>query len=213
MGLALPVVVAILWLAASGPGERAATSSLGAVASGSPSSSVVPTATTSETTASSAYPNPAEADLLRAVGAEIADHCDRADEDDRPVILIDPETAQEFGITPAERTAEHVGIACEIPSVSAPDTFHLWMTRQIIDFRSVDVPGALILNRAGRDGVPRGDCSDGGPAYDSWELGDVGGWFMCREVFGDAVIEWSYCLLYTSPSPRDRTRSRMPSSA
>ena len=25
--------------------------------------------------------------------------------------------------------------------------------------------------------------------------------------------ELSYCLLYTSPSPRDRTRSRMPSSA
>ena len=25
--------------------------------------------------------------------------------------------------------------------------------------------------------------------------------------------EWYYCLLYTSPSPRDRTRSRMPSSA
>ena len=24
---------------------------------------------------------------------------------------------------------------------------------------------------------------------------------------------WSTCLLYTSPSPRDRTRSRMPSSA
>ena len=25
--------------------------------------------------------------------------------------------------------------------------------------------------------------------------------------------EGGYCLLYTSPSPRDRTRSRMPSSA
>ena len=25
--------------------------------------------------------------------------------------------------------------------------------------------------------------------------------------------QWIYCLLYTSPSPRDRTRSRMPSSA
>ena len=24
---------------------------------------------------------------------------------------------------------------------------------------------------------------------------------------------WFFCLLYTSPSPRDRTRSRMPSSA
>ena len=27
------------------------------------------------------------------------------------------------------------------------------------------------------------------------------------------LAELSYCLLYTSPSPRDRTRSRMPSSA
>ena len=26
-------------------------------------------------------------------------------------------------------------------------------------------------------------------------------------------IKWECCLLYTSPSPRDRTRSRMPSSA
>ena len=26
-------------------------------------------------------------------------------------------------------------------------------------------------------------------------------------------IEYNFCLLYTSPSPRDRTRSRMPSSA
>jgi len=30
-----------------------------------------------------------------------------------------------------------------------------------------------------------------------------------RHLFGEGVI----CLLYTSPSPRDRTRSRMPSSA
>ena len=27
------------------------------------------------------------------------------------------------------------------------------------------------------------------------------------------VVEYYSCLLYTSPSPRDRTRSRMPSSA
>ena len=30
---------------------------------------------------------------------------------------------------------------------------------------------------------------------------------------GDYIIKTAYCLLYTSPSPRDRTRSRMPSSA
>ena len=29
----------------------------------------------------------------------------------------------------------------------------------------------------------------------------------------DLAIEYQACLLYTSPSPRDRTRSRMPSSA
>ena len=31
--------------------------------------------------------------------------------------------------------------------------------------------------------------------------------------FNDKVVEVNSCLLYTSPSPRDRTRSRMPSSA
>ena len=32
-------------------------------------------------------------------------------------------------------------------------------------------------------------------------------------VAEDQAKEYSVCLLYTSPSPRDRTRSRMPSSA
>ena len=30
---------------------------------------------------------------------------------------------------------------------------------------------------------------------------------------GDGIKNYYICLLYTSPSPRDRTRSRMPSSA
>ena len=33
------------------------------------------------------------------------------------------------------------------------------------------------------------------------------------EVITDRVAQYMGCLLYTSPSPRDRTRSRMPSSA
>ena len=38
--------------------------------------------------------------------------------------------------------------------------------------------------------------------------------FVVREVGPDgAVARVVACLLYTSPSPRDRTRSRMPSSA
>ena len=42
---------------------------------------------------------------------------------------------------------------------------------------------------------------------------------VIRSAIGDAAtascvkINFDSCLLYTSPSPRDRTRSRMPSSA
>ena len=35
-------------------------------------------------------------------------------------------------------------------------------------------------------------------------------WYEAHDAFEDI---WNTCLLYTSPSPRDRTRSRMPSSA
>ena len=39
---------------------------------------------------------------------------------------------------------------------------------------------------------------------------------ICKSMLGKAhtvMAEGGACLLYTSPSPRDRTRSRMPSSA
>ena len=39
---------------------------------------------------------------------------------------------------------------------------------------------------------------------------DVIGWAMSDDINDDKS---RICLLYTSPSPRDRTRSRMPSSA
>ena len=34
-----------------------------------------------------------------------------------------------------------------------------------------------------------------------------------KEILAQKYRGARYCLLYTSPSPRDRTRSRMPSSA
>ena len=36
---------------------------------------------------------------------------------------------------------------------------------------------------------------------------------VAEELGCDVVTDLDTCLLYTSPSPRDRTRSRMPSSA
>ena len=41
-----------------------------------------------------------------------------------------------------------------------------------------------------------------------------GNWVVNRTItFGPALIRSVRCLLYTSPSPRDRSLSRMPSSA
>ena len=36
---------------------------------------------------------------------------------------------------------------------------------------------------------------------------------MATEAAGETAIQAQACLLYTSPSPRDRQKSRMPSSA
>ena len=43
--------------------------------------------------------------------------------------------------------------------------------------------------------------------------GWVNNWRITNRVFRDTSAWYHICLLYTSPSPRDRTRSRMPSSA
>ena len=37
--------------------------------------------------------------------------------------------------------------------------------------------------------------------------------YFWRDVWNLLKGTWDICLLYTSPSPRDRTRTRMPSSA
>ena len=43
--------------------------------------------------------------------------------------------------------------------------------------------------------------------------GYFGGWLDSGEAANGGAANGGSCLLYTSPSPRDRTRSRMPSSA
>ena len=57
---------------------------------------------------------------------------------------------------------------------------------------------------------------------DSFHTGDIGeidsdGFLKItdrkKEMFKTSGGKYVACLLYTSPSPRDRTRSRMPSSA
>ena len=47
-----------------------------------------------------------------------------------------------------------------------------------------------------------------------WSEQDPADWFPAfMHSFGIALEKGGVCLLYTSPSPRDRQKSRMPSSA
>ena len=46
-----------------------------------------------------------------------------------------------------------------------------------------------------------------GTAYEDLAENEV------ANLYGAALAHWNFCLLYTSPSPRDRQKSRMPSSA
>eukprot|EP00656_Telonema_subtile_P047078 TRINITY_DN5387_c0_g1_i6.p1 TRINITY_DN5387_c0_g1~~TRINITY_DN5387_c0_g1_i6.p1 ORF type:complete len:806 (+),score=133.13 TRINITY_DN5387_c0_g1_i6:207-2624(+) len=66
-------------------------------------------------------------------------------------------------------------------------------TGWLVDFTDCDGDGKLDL-------VVGSPMTNGMLLYDNREAGEVSVWF-------------DTCLLYTSPSPRDRTRSRMPSSA
>ena len=177
------------------PGASNAVDPTGSQAASTPASPAVSASATREASPQpdpGVFPNEAEAEILTVVGEDIEPHCDRADEDDRPVIIIDPVNAEAFGITAEERVASHVGIACELPGALVPDTFYLWEARQIIDYRSVDVPSALIANRAGRFGISPGQCGTGEPAREQWRVGNVSGWLLCHDLFGPAVIEWSY---------------------
>ena len=66
-----------------------------------------------------------------------------------------------------------------------------------------------VIENSGEDSEPdRGECNNTGDIIETALLLAKNGY---SEYYEDA--ERIICLLYTSPSPRDRTRSRMPSSA
>ena len=67
-------------------------------------------------------------------------------------------------------------------------------------------PGKTILLDAHTDTV---GISPGVP----WVHDPFGALIENDAIYGRGTADMKGCLLYTSPSPRDRTRSRMPSSA
>ena len=105
-------------------------------------------------------------------------------------------------------------------TLNRPDklnAFNTKMMREMIDaFDQADADDqvkAIIVTGSGRAFCAGADLSRGGETFDHEAAGtgmqrDGGGLLTLR------IFEcMKPCLLYTSPSPRDRTRSRMPSSA
>ena len=80
--------------------------------------------------------------------------------------------------------------------------------------RSMDDPDGFWLEQAGRLDWFKKPTSVSGWSFDPVEIA----WFedgeinICHNAV-DRHVEAGNCLLYTSPSPRDATLSRMPSSA
>ena len=66
-----------------------------------------------------------------------------------------------------------------------------------------------------RGDLPRGPEIPGRSSVTSTDVADAVEWILPSivESLSGKAVKFRPCLLYTSPSPRDRTRSRMPSSA
>ena len=93
----------------------------------------------------------------------------------------------------AEKEAEAVRPTDPIPHAQFGSDFDAASIQQIENACRLPIATAAAL-------MPDAHCGYGLP---------IGGVLACD----NAVVPYGVCLLYTSPSPRDRTRSRMPSSA
>ena len=79
----------------------------------------------------------------------------------------------------------------------------------------IDDDNKLIIANTARqsDGLPRGGRAVGPGLNVKFQTGPVEVEGGRKGAFIEDLLAIVVCLLYTSPSPRDRTRSRMPSSA
>ena len=108
------------------------------------------------------------------------------------------------GIAKARRIAEQERSGGR-PLIKDPD-FRKKIARLEMEVRAVEVSELRILGSLSAGERPGAESSL--LKLRGTELGQA-----VTELTMQAIGYYAHCLLYTSPSPRDRTRSRMPSSA
>lgn len=194
VALAGGAVVVGGWLRDAGGGSSGAQPSASTAPAATDQAGTAPTSPVASTDspAPDEFPNQDERDLLASVGVDV-EHCDRADPDDRPRLTLDAFSAEHFGTgTTRPHIAVSAGVSCTIPSAAAPSSVMYWVATQIFGARARDVPDAVIQSEAGTFGVPNGDCGVAAPAVGRWSFGGAEGWLLCRELYGDAVLVWTY---------------------
>lgn len=185
--LTLGLAISNGWLATGDGGSLAASAQPSATAE---PASAPPTA--ASPAVADTYPNDGETALLTMFGIDAGD-CDRADLNERPRLSMDAPSAEHFGTgSTRPQLAVTAGVTCRIPSAAAPSQIQLWAMGPIFGAGAVDVPPALIQSDAGTFDIPSGDCASGAPAVGRWAFGGSEGWLLCRELYGDAVLEWTY---------------------
>ena len=103
-----------------------------------------------------------------------------------------------------------------------PDVYDMLMDIATEEFSHLEIVGATIqmlltgVNGELKNAADESDLSkllDGKPAKENYIHDALVNPHFFLVSGGSPTLTDSACLLYTSPSPRDRTRSRMPSSA
>ena len=145
------------------------------------------------------YTDAAAAAFLDRLPDEIADSCERADVDTRPV-MISPLIGS-FVVRDERgnliREDRQIGPPVRLP-LSASFGLTCLTNATRVEFwqatHTRDLPQAeeLFFNKASRLLVPEGSCAGGGRAYETWESGTHSGHLMCYAVPEGSVLEWTY---------------------
>lgn len=146
--------------------------------SASPSASLGANGTASATSGVGVFPNEDETLLLARLDPAIADHCERANPDDRPRFR-DVDTHLTPISLPLPVTA---GLACKIPSAFAPSVVYYWSTATLHGMNATEATDFQILNEVGRLGIPAGDCATETPAVAGSSAARVGGCCVAHQT-------------------------------
>jgi hypothetical protein len=194
--VAIPLVLVIALI--SGALMRQGTAEPRAGNSSSPGVSTPPMEASVAATASASagvpdFPTPEEAALVELIPSEYRESCQRADPDERPIIMVVPPGEEPPPGQPRIiRAVVAAGIDCDLGGIAAPDRVLYW---DVIPNLPEDGDNAQVAlaRHGGIVGATPGGCREEQPAFEAFSFGGTSGTLVCYETDeGDAVLLWVF---------------------